>query len=867
MKKVKPPKFADKLFRWYCRNDLYESIIGDLHEQFEYDFKHKGTIKAKLLYWITVLKFYNRFTTSNNQSKETSIMFRNYFKTPVRFLKKHKSYALINIVGLSIGLFSCLLISFFLQHELNFDQQHQNGDNIFRINMIFADNSGSETTYINSPPALVPGIPEMFPEIKRATQLRYTGRTSLRNGHQVYFENHGFYADSSFLEVFTFPLVSGNTKTALDEPNSIVITSHLAKKYFGEKDPTGKLITMNNNVLLKVTGILEPIPSNSHIKFDFLISFETYTVPEGYLSDLTSWWWLGFVSYVELQNASGGQELQNKLDALYREADPDNETPFRTIVQPLEEIYLGSTGMTDDLASHMRSGNKYSIYALAVIALLILFIASFNLMNITVATSLTRGKEVGIKKVLGEEKSKLLVQLLLESVMITFISTVLAYVLFFALFTQIKDLLNWDLELSSTLLFISIPIALLFITVLGVLAGLYPAMLLTNLRVSSALKHGLKTGRGSAWLTNGLISLQFIISVALISSTIIIYQQIQYLRNQSLGFESSYVVSMKLLPQDMRAFYHRFKEDLHQNSQTQSVSRSERILGDPWPVNGILVRDEPDYKQVHGSQVGYDFLNTMGIELKTGRTFSEEFGTDSLGSIIINEACAKHLGFDNPVGEKVQFFDRHRTVIGVVEDFNFSSLHSEIAPVVMIMPFIDLQNMYVKVAPGNLAESLDLIESRWNEVSNGAPLEMQLMDDHMNQLYQNEEKLSLLISGFSILAVLLACLGLYGLIAFMVNKRIKEVGIRKVLGASVSSLLILFSKRYLGLIAIASIIAAPTVYYILSAWLNEFAYRIEFDFSVLLLAASLLAIISLLTIGARAIKTALANPIKALRDE
>ncbi|MEP5611347.1 MAG: ABC transporter permease [Cyclobacteriaceae bacterium] len=867
MKKFNPPKFADKLFRWYCRNDLQDSIIGDLHEQFYHDLERKGIVKARLIYWITILKFFNRFTTKRTQNKTNQPMSMNYLKTPIRFLLKHRSYALINVVGLSIGLFSCLVISFFLHHELTFDQQHQNGHNIFRINMIFADNSGSETKYINSPPALAPGIQEMYPEIERATQLRYTGRTSLRNGDQVYFENHGFYADSSFLEVFTFPLVSGNTKTALDEPNSIVITSHLSKKYFGEKDPMGKLITMNNDVLLKVTGILEPIPSNSHIKFDFLISFETYTVPEGYLSDLTSWWWLGFVSYVQLQNPSGGQELQNKLDALYREADPDNETPFRTIVQPLEEIYLGSAGMTDDLASHMRSGNKYSIYALAVIALLILFIASFNLMNITVATSLTRGKEVGIKKVLGEEKSKLLVQLLLESVLITFISTVLAYVLFLLLFSQIKDHLNWDLEISSTLLLTSIPIALLFITILGVLAGLYPATLLTNLEASRALKQGLKTGKGAAWLTNGLISFQFIISVSLISSTIIVYQQIQYLRNQSLGFDSSYVVSMKLLPQDMRSFYDRFKEDLRQNSQIQSVSRSERIIGDPWPVNGILVRDEPDYKQVHGAQIGYDFLNTMGIELKTGRAFSEEFGTDSLGSIIINEACAKHLGFDSPVGEKVQFFGRHRTVIGVIEDFNFSSLHSEIAPVVMIMPFIDLENMYVKVAPGNLASSLDLIESRWNEVSNGAPLEMQLMDDHMNQLYQREEKLSLLITGFSLLAVLLACLGLYGLIALMVNKRIKEVGIRKVLGASVSSLLILFSKRYLGLIAIASLIAAPTVYYILSLWLNEFAYRIKFDFSALLLAALLLATISLLTIGTRALRTALANPIKALRDE
>lgn len=871
MKKFTPPKFADKIFRWFCRNDLSESIMGDLHEQFYHDLEQKGIVKARLVYWITILKFFNRFTTKHDRSKTNHLMIMDYFKTPIRFLLKHKSYSLINIAGLSIGLFSCLLIFYFLHHQLTFDQQHEKGNQIFRVNMIYSDNSGNETTFINSVPALVPGIRGLFPEVERASQLRYTRRASLRKDERVFHEDHGFYADSTFLELFSFPLISGNPNVALDEPNAIVISSSIAEKYFGEEDPMDKFMTMNSELLLKVTGVLEPIPTNSHLKFDFLVSFSTYTIPAGYRSDLSSWSWLGFLTYVQLKEDADSQEFQKKLNAHFQELDPENEAPFRTIVQPLQDIYLGSTGMTDDLASHMRGGSKYSVYSLAIIAALILFIATFNLMNLTSATSLTRGREVGIKKVLGAEKGKLIVQLLLESILITILSTLMAYLMLALLFPNLQRLLNWDFEISYTLLLTSLPFVLVFTVVLGVLAGIYPAILLSNLRGSKALKQGLNSGRGSNRFGNALITIQFMISVFLISSTIIIYKQLKHLQDQSLGFESSNVISAKLLRRDMGDYYQRFKNELQQNSQIQSVSRSERIVGEPWPVNSILVngQDESHAKQVSGNQVGYDFLKTMGIRLKSGRAFSQEFGADSLGSIIINESCAKYLGLDNPIGAKVNYFSigGPRTVIGIMEDFNFSSLHTEIGPAVVTLPFVNLEQLYVRVSPGNIAEQLDIIESKWSEVTNGAPFEMHLMSDHVAQLYQREKQLSVLITGFSILAVSLACLGLYGLIAFIVNKKLKEVGIRKVLGASVTSLMILFSKRFMKLIVIASIVAAPAIYYILNLWLTEFAYRIEVDVSVLVVASSLLAMISLFTIGSRTIRTALTNPVNALRDE
>ncbi len=871
MKKHDPPKFADWIFKWYCRNGLRESILGDLHEQFYQDLEQKGSLRAKFIYWITVLKFFNRFTINRgNSNKNNHLILKGYFQTPFRFLIKNKSYTLINVVGLSIGLFGCLLIFYFLHHELTFDRQHE-GNNIYRINTIYADNSGNQTKMVNTPPMLVPGIRGVYPEVEKATQLRYTLRTSLRNENRVFYEDYGFYADSSFLEIFEFPLVSGNRKNALDEPNSIVITSSLAKKYFGDQDPMGKNIIMNNDMSLRVTGVLKPIPSNSHLKFDFLVSFSTYVVPDGYASDLTSWSWLGFITYVQLSSESDHLAFQKKLDDLFTSLSSPNSTPYKTIVQPLRDIYLGSTELVDDLASHIRMGSKYSIYSLAIIALLILFIACFNLMNLTTAIGITRAKEIGIKKILGVEKHKLITQLILESVLITFLSALLAYLIGISIFPQVKELLAWDLELNGQLVLLSIPVVLIFILLLGVFSGLYPSLLLANLKAPTAIKQGRISNSGSQRFSNGLIGFQFIIAVALIASTITIHNQVQHLRSMSLGFQSEDVVAIKLLRQDMGRYFEKYKQRLLQNSQIQSVSRSERIVGDPWPVNSILVDgyDPSEYKQVTGNLVDYDFLETIGIALKNGRAFSKNFAADSLNSIIINESCATLLGLEDPVGTQVNFFSFNgpRTIIGVMEDFNFSSLHNEIGPAVVILPFIDLEYLYVKVTPGSISERLDLIEDHWNEITNDAPLEMQLMDDHLSRLYKSEEKLSFLITGFSILAVSLACLGLYGLIAFVVNKKLKEVGIRKVLGASVASLLLLFSKRFIKLITVSTIIAAPLIHQILSIWLDNYAYRIEFRWGTLAIAAILLTVITLITISYQTLKTVLQNPVNVLRDE
>lgn len=798
-------------------------------------------------------------------------MLRHHLRSSYRNLSKHKSYTFINISGLAIGLASCLLIALFLHQELSFDRFHEASPNLYRINTIYTDNSGTETNMANTPPAFVPGTRGMFPEVRRSTQLRYTMRALLERGDERFYESRGFYADSLFLDMFSFPLVAGDKTTALDQPNSVLLTAETAAKYFGNGDPLGQTLTMNNNIPLRVTGILEPIPSTSHLQFDFLVSFSTYEVPDGYLSDLTSWSWLGFLSYVELYDDSDPTALQTKFDHLYQEIQ-GGTAPFRTIVQPLTDIYFGSADLVDDLASNLQSGNVSTVYTLGIVAFLILLIASFNFANLSVAVSGNRSKEVGLRRILGADKRGLIGQLLTEAVVLSVASLLLGYLLSLLAFPFIKEGLGWPVSLTWPLIASSLPIAVLLTIALGVLSGLYPALVLSERKAVSLLKNhfGGRIGKGAS-VRKVLIATQFCISISLIAATLVINQQIQHLSDQELGFDRENVVVLKVFPEDMAQHYDAFKDRLLQNSHVVSVSRSERTMGEPWHVNPLLVsgQDPSTSKQVMGNQVGYDFLDALGIDLIEGRAFSEASANDLTRSIIISEQTVDYLGLDDPIGAQVQYFsiDGPRTVIGVVEDFNYLSLHHEASPAVLIMPFIDPDYLYVRLSPGNIGDKIAALENEWEASVAGMPFDFHFMDDQINDLYVREQTLSTMISAFSGLAIILAALGLYGLIAFAVNRRKKEVGIRKVLGASLPSLLILFARQYVVLIAAASVIAIPIIQYALGLWLDGFVYRIEIAWWMYGASSFVLLVVALLTISHQALGAALVNPVNVLKDE
>ena len=872
-----PPKWAEGFFSWYCRNELSESILGDLEERFHHDLKKSGQFRAQLNYCLHTIRFVNRFTLKRNRQHEhmkrgLHIMLRHHLLTTYRTHSRNKFYAAINMCGLAIGLASFLLIAIFLNNELSFDRFHEDSQNIYRINTTFSSSSGMVSKMVNTPPAMIPGLGNAFPEIKRSTQLRHTKRAMMTKGDRRFYENGGFFADSLFLEMFSFPLLEGNESTALDQPNTIVLTEEMAAKYFGNSNPMGETLIMNNDISLKVTGVLAPIPANSHLQFDFLVSFSTYVVPEGYFSDLTSWSWLGFLSYLQLEESADPAALQGKLQQLYEENTSANRASYAFHVQPLENIYLGSTGLVDDLASNVQSGNQFTIYALAIVAMLILLIASFNFMNLSIAVAVSRGKEIGMRKVLGANRSGLVTQLLTESAGLALLSLLFAYILSWLIFPYLKDALEWQFSIDAAQVLLSLPFAIAMTVFIGIVAGFYPALILSGHKVVNALKHHAKNNlRSGAGLRKVLIAFQFCISIALIAATIVMTRQVQYLSDQELGFDRENVVVIKLLPQDMARYYDAFKNNLLQNNHMLSVSQSSRPIGDPWPVNAMLVkgRDPSESQQILGNLVGYDFLETMGIKLKEGRSFSKEFADDPIKSVIISEKTVEYLGLEDPIGKEVWHFplDGPRTIIGVAENFNFLSLHNEISPMALIMPFVDIEYLFVRLSPGNIGDRIADLQSIWEATAPGVPLDFYFMDDQLNALYQKEANLSRLISGFSGLAVVLACLGLYGLVAFTVNQRRKEVGIRKVLGASVPSLLIRFSRQYIVLIGAAAMVAIPAVQYVLNLWLESFAYRIEISWWIYVLATVALLAIALITISYQAISAALVNPVTVLRDE
>ncbi|MEP4091194.1 ABC transporter permease [Reichenbachiella sp.] len=875
--KLQPPQLAQRFFSWYCRNHLHDSILGDLDERFYLDLQKHSPRKAKIRYWLGVFSFISRFTLKRDrktsyQNPHAMLMLKSNLIGSLRFLNRNKGFAFINILGLTIGMTSFLLILFFVNHELSFDNFHQNREHVFRVNFAFEDNSGNKSTLVNSPPAFAPGIRGKFPEMTRVSQMRYAMNCLLANGELSFYEDHGYYADSVFLEILKFDFSSGSPSTALDEPNSIVITKEMAKKYFGHTNAVGSTLILNNGIPLKVTGIMSTIPTNSHLNFDFLISFPTYVVPDGYASDLTSWDWLGFHTYVELVNQTDPIHFQEKLEQLFRDIHPEDDHPMQPIVQNLSDIYLGSSDMTDDVASHMRTGSRLNIYSLMAIAVLILIIAAFNFSNLSNAISVNRSKGTGIRKVIGAQRRTIMWQLLTETMVITLSCLVLAYGLSILLFPKIAWLMEWDLALSFTKVVSTLPIMTITAMLIGLSAGLYPALLLSRFNIIKSLKQELKIGsRNPFQFKNMLMLLQFSISIGLISATFVLTQQINYLRNRATGFDKNNVVVIKMLPEDMSRYFKVYKEQLMQYSAVRGISRSDRSVGEAWPFSGILRTDEgPEHgKMIFFNLTDHDYFKTMGIDVLDGRTFSQQNRRDSTDAVVINRKAATFLDLDNPVGQQVHFFDLEgpRTIIGVVENFNYTSLHQDIGPVAMVLPFIDLEYMYVRFADSNPTDNIHLLETTWEQISSGAPMESRFLDDNLNQLYKSEERLSYLIRFFSGLSIFLASLGLYGIVAFMINNRIKEFGIRKVLGASALSLHLLFVKQYVYQVLIAMTLVAPILHYYLNHWLQEFAYRIVIEWWVYPLSTLLLLVIALMTVIYQTIKAARENPSGILRSE
>lgn len=799
-------------------------------------------------------------------------LIKNFLKVSFRSMRKRWQYSTINLVGLIIGLSSVFSISIYVMQELTYDHFHNNGANIYRVVNIFKRSSG-DFKYPSAPPALAPTIGTSLPGIERVTRLRTSDEILLKYGDKQFYESGGFYADSSFLQMFSFELESGDTKMALSEPNSIVLTKDLAAKYFGDENPMGKVLTFDDNRPLKVTGLLKQIPVNSHINFGFLISFPTYVVPEGYLADLNSWSWLGFPTYFQLDENANLDDLEASLLEAYtglNASSANRET--KIMLQPLYDIYLRSGEFGNPHGGVFATNSMNTIVSLMGVAILILFVASFNYLNITTASFQTRFKEMGIRQVMGSSKGKITWQLITESSIMVCISGLIGLGVAYGLLTIGVS----ELSLASAITMKVITFMILGLLLLSVTLGLVVGLLAGGSLIDSKMLELLKGTKAPASSNNlfrySMLLIQYVIAAGLIMTSIIVGRQINFMNEKELGYDREGVLVLSGLPEQITSNYHRFKNLVSSNSDITNVAISSHAFEGGASGSPMRISTWPS-DQTHQTayyQVDYDFIETMGIDLLQGRMFSPAIPSDSTQAVIINESAAKAMEIDELSGQKVLFTTgTEMEVIGIMKDFHHQSLHHQVSPMALLMPFANPSYILLRFKTQNLSSLIASMEDSWNEATKGSagPLTMRFLDDMLNEQYQNDQYFGQLIKSFTILAILIACLGLWGLTSIAINMKIKAVCIRKILGAKPIDILLNIGRVFLWTALIGTIVSWPLVQWASEKWLENFAYHIQTDFTILLLALVLVATISGLTLYAQFFKIERTNPSSILQND
>ena len=800
-------------------------------------------------------------------------MFKNYLKIAFRNVKKHKAYAFINIAGLAIGMACCILIVSFIATELGYDRFHKNADSIYRQGLD-ANLGGNQILMPISTAPAAPALVQDYPEIIDAVRIRPMRNVSVKDKDQEFFEENVIYADNSIFNVFTFPMIMGDPQSALKTAYSLVMTEDTAKKYFGDEDPLGKILKVDNQFDYTVTGVIENVPKNSHFTFDILCSFESLYAQNGEAMEV----WLNFnlYTYVLLQENLNIKELENKFPALI---ETHMGTALKAIggridffLQPLTKIHLHSH-MENEIEAN--SDIAY-IYIFSAIALFILIIACINFMNLATARSALRAREVGIRKVIGAERKELIRQFLGESLIYSLFSMLVAVLLAHLVLPLFSSLSGRDLIIDYFGMPWLIPGLIGMILFVGFAAGSYPALFLSSFQPVKVLKGSLKAGAANARFRSIMVVGQFVISIGLIISTGVILNQLRYMKNKNLGFEKGNVVVVRTSDGPARESIDSIKQEFKKIPGVLNAGLTSQLPGreaniSPFVPEGFSATEAQLMKNI---DIDHDFIPTLGIEVTAGRNFSSEFGTDASDAIIINEAAARKFGWSDPIGKKIENFsgeeieDRTaRTVVGVIKDIHMSSLHSLIMPLYINNESDDWDNIVVRINPNDEGDTLEKLRVKWGELYPNQSFDYYFLDDSLATLYESEARLSQIFSSFTLFAIFIACLGLFGMASFTAEQRTKEIGIRKVLGASVAGIVVLLAKNFLKLVLIANIIAWPIAYLAMKKWTQGFSYQAGVGIWMFVITAVLAAVIALLTVSFQSIKAALSHPIKAIKYE
>lgn len=809
-------------------------------------------------------------------------MIRNYFKTAFRNLLRYKFISFINLFGLTVGFTCCLLILTYILNELSYDRYNKNANNIYRIERKFINpETGILSLELGAvAPPFAPLLQNDFKEIKKITRFFGSGTTALRYDDKRFNEQNVYFADENLFDVFNVNVTRGNPSKALNDPYSIMLTEDAAKKYFGKEDPINKVIRLDNRFNFKVTALYKPFPSNAHIHPAILLSFNTLkdTAIYGEEKLRTNWGNNSFFTYLLLPPGYNPKKLEAQFPAFLNRHMTDNGDGK---VKTSDWTSLSLRKLTDiHLYSHKDSeveenGDIKRVYIFSAIALFILLIACINYMNLSTARSALRAKEIGVRKVIGAGKTELIAQFLSESILICLIATALAFLLTRIALPGMNKISDQSLSLNILLKWQIIVPLVLVPFIVGILSGIYPAVFLSSFKPVKVLKGIFKVGESSFSFRKVLVVTQFSISIILIISTAIVFQQLRYMQNKSLGFNRDHIVNLNY-NDGLNNSYESFKTALLANPNIKEAGRSTRIPSarlldaDGSKINNgdSLAPTKADIKYVRADE---DFIPTYGIKMVAGRNFSKEYGMDT-SSFVINEAAVKALGLksnEEAIGKQFTYGDNTGQLIGVVNDFNFESLHQRILPLVFFPSKTPggYGRISIKISGNNIPAALAHIESTWKKFLPETPYNYNFLDDRFADLYKAEQQQSTIFTIFSFIAIFIACLGLFGLSAFTITQRIKEIGIRKVLGASVASIVQLISKDFLLLVLIAAVIAFPVAWYAMHNWLQDFAYRINIPWWLFIAAGILAAVIAFVTISFQAIKAATANPVKSLRTE
>ncbi|NCD72223.1 ABC transporter permease [Mucilaginibacter agri] len=807
-------------------------------------------------------------------------MFRNYIKTAFRSLKKNKGFTLINVLGLALGLAICLLIVFYVIDEMSYDRYNLNADRIYRVNNDIKF-GGSENSYAVAPAPMAAALQAEFPEVEKAVRFRQNGSFRVKKGNQDIQEHHFIYADPDVFSVFTFPMLSGDPNTALKDPKAVVITERMANKYFNSTNVVGKTLLLDDTVNFKITGVIKDIPKQSHINADFFISMITLAE-----SKEPSWLNNNFQTYILLKPGSDVKVLESKFPKMVKEhVDPqlqnvihmsyDDFTKtgsyFKLSTIALKRIHLESN-MQAELGPN---GNIRYVYIFLAIALFILLIACVNFMNLSTARSANRAREVGVRKVLGSARKHLIAQFLAESIMVTMVSTIIALIIAWGLLPIFNQMAGKELSISMQSLVWLVPAVIAIILVIGCLAGSYPAFFLSGFQPIEVLKGKLAAGFKGGFLRSFLVVFQFSISIFLIIGTLVIYNQLKYIQNKDLGYNRSHILVVKNL-YALGNQAKTFKDEIKQMPEVANATLTGYTpTMDYRNSNSLFQTATLDVKNALNTQMWYvdeDYVNTLDIKMIKGRNFSKQMLTDSL-AMIINESAAKKLGLADPLDKTLYMpLDQQAKhvkgyhIIGIMKDFNFNTLRENVSSLTMVLGE-ERGALSIRVKSADMPAFVSRVEKQWKSINPNQQFEYSFMDEDFDATYRTEQRMGKIFVSFTSLAIIIACLGLFGLAAYAAEQRTKEIGIRKVLGAGVSSIVAMLSLDFIKLVLISIVIAAPLAWFAMHQWLQGYAYRQNIQWWVIALAGVGAIVIAFVTISFQSIKAALINPVKSLRSE